>query len=196
MWKLIVKISSSWGKVNLLIKFKARFSLWYKCCKSVHVLSSRYNWRRFEGLALPEEHPRERNFFKKNEGLRLEAHIDAYWVGSVVCRRSTSGYYTFLGRNLLTWSNKKQNVVVRTSVEVEFRAMAQGLCEVLWQKIILSCNQVDGTIILCDDNRLAINIAHNLIRHDRTKHVEIDCHLIKEKLKSGLFTPYVSDEIS
>ena len=43
------------------------------------------------------------------------------------------------------------------------------------------------------DNKSAINIAHNLVQHHITKHVEVDWHLIKEKLDSGLTcTPYVS----
>jgi ATP sulfurylase len=42
------------------------------------------------------------------------------------------------------------------------------------------------------DNKAAINIAHNPIQHDRTKHVEIDSHFIKEKLREGIiYTPYV-----
>ena len=52
-------------------------------------------------------------------------------------RRSTIGYCTFIGGNLVTWRSKKQNVVVRSSAESEFRATAQGLCELLWLKIIL-----------------------------------------------------------
>ena len=36
------------------------------------------------------------------------------------------------------------------------------------------------------DNKAAINIAHNPVQHDRTKHVEIDRHFIKEKLNSGV----------
>lgn len=43
------------------------------------------------------------------------------------------------------------------------------------------------------DNMSAISIAHNPVQHDQTKHIEIDRHLIKEKLENGLVTtPYVS----
>ena len=52
-------------------------------------------------------------------------------------RRSTSGYFTFICGNLVTWKNKKQNVVARSSVEAEFRGMALGLCEALWLKLLL-----------------------------------------------------------
>lgn len=42
------------------------------------------------------------------------------------------------------------------------------------------------------DNKSAINIAHNVVQHDKTKHIEIDGHFIQEKLEGGLIcTPYV-----
>ena len=94
-----------------------------------------------------------------------------------------------------TWKSKKQPVVARSSAEAKFRAMAQGICELLWIKIILGDLGVqwEGSMKLYCDNKSAINIAHNPVQHDRTKHVEVDRHFIKEKLESGLIcTPYVS----
>ncbi|RVW64248.1 Retrovirus-related Pol polyprotein from transposon RE1 [Vitis vinifera] len=133
--------------------------------------------------------------FKRNGGLVLEAYTDADYAGSIIDRRSTSGYCTFLGGNLVTWRSKKHNVVARSSAEAEFRAMAQGVCELLWLKIVLEDLKIkwDGPMRLYCDNKSAISIAHNPVQHDRTKHIEIDRHFIKEKLDSGLIcTPYVS----
>ena len=48
--------------------------------------------------------------FKNNDTLTLEAYTDADYAGSIVDRRSTIGYCTFLGGNLVTWKSKKQNV--------------------------------------------------------------------------------------
>lgn len=96
----------------------------------------------------------------------------------------------FLGGNLVTWRSKKQNVVARSSAEAEFRAMAQGICELLWMKIVLDDLKIkcEGPMKLLGDNKSAISIAHNPVQHDRTKHIEIDRHFIKEKLDSGLIT--------
>ena len=44
----------------------------------------------------------------------------------------SSGYYTFVGGNLVTWRNKKQHVVARSNVEAEYRAMAHTVSEMLW----------------------------------------------------------------
>ena len=93
-------------------------------------------------------------------------------------RQSTIGYCTFLGGNLITRRSKKQLVLPCSSAEAKFRAMTQGTCEILWIKII--------------SRDLAINIAHNQVYHNRTKHVEVDRHFIKEKLDSGqVCTPYI-----
>lgn len=126
--------------------------------------------------------------FKKNDALSIEVYTDADYAGSLVDRRSTTGYCTLLGGNLVTWKSKKQNVVARSSAESEFRAMAHGLCELLWLKIILNDLKVkwEEPMKLYCDNKSAINIAHNPVQHERTKHIEIDRHFIKEKLEEGL----------
>ena len=95
----------------------------------------------------------------------------------------------------MTWMSRKQHVVVRSSVEVEFKAMTQGICELSWLKIVLESLWIkwEGSMRLYYDNKSAINMAHNLVQHDRTKLVEVDRHFIKEKLESGLIcTLFVS----
>ena len=82
-----------------------------------------------------KDNPGRGILFKKNNTLTLEAYTDADYAGSIVDRRSTTGYCTFLGGNLVTWRSKKQNVVARSSAKSESRAIAQGLCELLWLKI-------------------------------------------------------------
>ena len=110
-------------------------------------------------------------------------------------RMSTSRFCTILRGNLVSCRSKKQNVLARSNAEAEFRAMAQGICELLWLRILLKDLKVEekGPMRLYCDNKSAINIAHNPVQHDRTKHIEVDRHFIKEKLDSGLIcTPYVS----
>ncbi|RVX07666.1 Retrovirus-related Pol polyprotein from transposon TNT 1-94 [Vitis vinifera] len=61
-------------------------------------------------------------FAKNVNHQSIEVYTDADWVGAVDDRRSTSGYFTFVGGNLVTWKSKKQNVVAHSSAEAEFRA--------------------------------------------------------------------------
>jgi hypothetical protein len=75
-------------------------------------------------------------------------------------------------------------VVSRSTAEAEFRAMASGLCELMWLRILLAELRLfgGGPLKLYCDNRAAINLVHNPVQHDRTKHIEIDRHFIREKL--------------
>ncbi|CAL8991397.1 unnamed protein product, partial [Prunus brigantina] len=132
--------------------------------------------------------------FSKHDNLAIEAYTNADWDGSVSDRRLTTGYCTFVGGNLVTWHSKKQSVVARSSAEADFRAMAHCVCELLWLKILFRDLRItiQGPMRLFCDNKAAISIVHNPVQHDRTKHIEIDRHFIKEKLSQGLIcTPYV-----
>ena len=80
-------------------------------------------------------------------------------------------------------------MVARSSSEAELRALAQGICELLWLKRIMDelSLQIENLMLLYCDNKSAISIAHNLAHHDSTKHIEVDRHFIKEKIKDISF---------
>jgi hypothetical protein len=93
-----------------------------------------------------------------------------------------------LGKSLISWCTKKQLTVSRSSSEAEYRALAAATCELLWllyllQDLQLSC--IKPPVIYCD-NQSALHIAANPVFHERTKHLEIDCHLVRENLQVGV----------
>lgn len=72
--------------------------------------------------------------------------------------------------------------------------MAQRVCEILWLTRVLDelKRPISLPMKLYIDNKAAISIIHNPVLHDRTKHIEIDKHFIKEKLEEGtICTPFV-----
>ena len=97
-------------------------------------------------------------YFKKGDHQGLEIYTDANWVGSITDRRSTSDNCSYVWGNLVTWRSKKQNVVARRSAESEFRAMASGICELLWlRKIMIELRLPFETLMkLYCDNKAAI----------------------------------------
>ena len=100
----------------------------------------------------------------------------------VIDKKSTTGYCTFVGGNLVTWRSKKQDVVSRSSAEAEYKAMVHTECEMMWLKNLLmelSFRQF-GLMPMHCDNQSAIYIAQNSIFHEKTKHIEIDCHFIRD----------------
>ena len=62
------------------------------------------------------------------------------------------------------------------------------MCEGLWlQKLLEELHiTVEIPIKLYRDNKAAINISHNPVQHDKTKHIEVDRHFIKEKIEKGM----------
>ena len=122
--------------------------------------------------------------FKRHGGTTVTMYTDADWGGSPIDRRSTTGYCAFLGGNLITWRSKKQAEISLSSVEVEYRALVKGISEAIWIRNILgelAFEQCRPTTVLCD-SKAAIDIAHNLVLHNRTKHIELNKHWIREKI--------------
>lgn len=117
----------------------------------------------------------------KSRHLELEAFIDADWATNPDDRRSTRGICVFFGHSLVSWKSGKQRVLLRSSTKFEFRALATTITEVMWiQKLLVLCIDISKASLVFCDNVNARFVAKNLILYSRTKHVDIDFHLIRE----------------
>ncbi|MGL5995488.1 MAG: Ty1/Copia family ribonuclease HI, partial [Pseudomonas proteolytica] len=89
------------------------------------------------------------------------------------------------------WRSKKQKVIALSSAEAEYRAMKEVTKEMIWLKALLKDLGIHETkpMSLYCDNQAAIHIALNPVFHERTKHIEVDCHFIRGKIQDGLITP-------
>jgi hypothetical protein len=124
---------------------------------------------------------------RRSSSFDLVVYTDADWADCPDTRHSTSGYAVFLGDNLVSWSAKRQTVVSRSSAEAEYRAIANGMAEATWLRQLLHELQTllsRCTLVYCD-NISVVYLSTNPVQHQRTKHVEIDLHFVREKVAIG-----------
>eukprot|EP00257_Ricinus_communis_P023191 XP_015583109.1 uncharacterized protein LOC107262335 [Ricinus communis] len=130
--------------------------------------------------------------------LELCAYSDADWVGDPTDRKSTTGFCIFLSDSLISWKSKKHDVISRSSTEAEYRVMASTTCEIVWLRWLLADMDIflrQLTPLYCD-NKSAIQIVHNSVFHERTKHIETDCHITRHHLQNGtLILAFVSSSL-
>lgn len=141
--------------------------------------------------------PRKGSLFTKHNHLDIKGYTYADWTWDIMDRKLASGYFTYVGENLVSWKSKNHKVVAFSSAEAKFRGMKKEIFELLWLRDLMTKIGFDPTkeITLFCDNKAAINITHNPVAHDRTKHVEIDQNSIRQTIDMRIIhLPFVKLE--
>ena len=129
-------------------------------------------------------------FLNNSPTYDLLAYCDADWASCSHTRKSVSGFVIFLGNTLISWKSKKQATVSLSSAEAEYRSLRRLTAELSWLSRLLSelgLTAITPIPVKCD-NLAAIYIAKNPVFHERTKHIELDCHFVRQKLMEGLLS--------
>jgi hypothetical protein len=120
--------------------------------------------------------------YQRGDGVHLVGYTDSDWAGCVSDRKNTSGCCFGLGSAVVSWFSRKQKSVDLSSEEVEYMAASQASCEALWlRKMLVGLFgvQLRPTVIYCD-NQSCIKLSENPVFHDRSKHIEIRYHFIRD----------------
>lgn len=127
----------------------------------------------------------------------LVGSSDADYAGDLTTRRSTSGYVFMMNGGAIAWSSKIQKVVAMSTTEAEYMAMAEATKQAIWMRQLLKdfgIRMSEPTRINCD-NQGAIKLVSNPEFHQRTKHIDVRHHFIREAAEmKKVVMQYVASE--
>jgi hypothetical protein len=126
-------------------------------------------------------------WYPKGSTFDLIGYSDADWAGCKIDRKSTLGTCQFLGRSLVSWASKKQNSVALSTAEAEYIAAGHYCVQLLWMRQTLrnyGC-KLSKVPLLCD-NESAIRMTDNPVEHNRTKHIDIQYHFLRDHQQRGI----------
>jgi hypothetical protein len=121
-------------------------------------------------------------WYPKGNYLSCISYIDAYWVGCIDDRISTSGESFYLGECLVSWISKKQSSLSLSTAKEEYIATTLCCTQVLWMKQTMTYIWVeyDEPILIFFDNTSTISISKNQVMHSKTKHILIKFYFLQE----------------
>ncbi|GJW75046.1 ribonuclease H-like domain-containing protein [Tanacetum coccineum] len=117
----------------------------------------------------------------------LVAYSDTDWAGCPATQRSTSGCCVFLGNNLLSWSSKHQPTFSHSSIEAEYRGVANVVAKTYCLRNLLCevhTHLSFATLVNCD-NVSVVYLSSNPVQHQRMKHIENDIHCVWDLVVVG-----------
>ena len=164
-------------------------------CYSVHTLAQfmqapkEAHWNAaLRVLHYIKAHPGQGLLLSASSSLAVTAYCDSDWAACPITRRSLTGYFIMLGSSPISWKTKKQVTVSRSSAEAEYRSMAAACSELLWIRSLLTSLGVTmpSPMRLFCDSKAALHIAANPVFHERTKHIEIDLHFVRDIIQAGV----------
>ena len=128
-------------------------------------------------------------WYSKDTNDVLAVYSDIDQARNANDRKSTSGGCFYVGNNLVSWMNRKQNSISLSTIEAEYIATSSCCTQLLWmQKLLHDYDICQKHLTIYCDNTSAINISKNLVQHSRTKHIEIQYHFIMELVEDGILT--------
>ena len=151
--------------------------------KSSHWKAAKRILRYVKGTAdLGMLYPRGTNQFAK-----LAGFSDSDWCGDSDDRRSTTGFVFYFGPTAFTWQSRKQPIVTLSTCEAEYVAASACVNHTIWLRNLLEDLRLvpDEPTEIKVDNKSAIELAKNPVYHERSKHIDVRYHSIREHIKNN-----------
>eukprot|EP00253_Pinus_taeda_P016560 PITA_16560 len=120
--------------------------------------------------------------YAAGSALNLLGFTDSDWAGDSIDRKSTSGYSLSLGSGPICWLSKKQAAIALSSAEAEYRGVVNITIQDLWLQHFLTelGVQFHQPIVIWCDNQSTLKFCRDPVQRQRTKHIEIHMHYIRD----------------
>lgn len=127
--------------------------------------------------------------FSLHNDFKISTYYDADWIACPMSRKSVMGFCIFFSPPLVLWKEKKATVS-RSSTEAEYLSMAAIACELQWMVYLLQEFQIQQLLLIAlhCDNKATQHITANPIFYERTLHLEIDWHIVRNQLSKGFIS--------
>ena len=125
--------------------------------------------------------------YERRNGVQLVVYKGFDWEGSVVDRKSTFECCFSFRSAIVSWFSRKQKSVALSTIEAEYMVASLASCETIWcRKLLMRLfdQELETTLIHCD-NQSYIKLSENPVFHDRSKHIEIKYHYIRDMVQRG-----------
>ncbi|XP_031258371.1 secreted RxLR effector protein 161-like [Pistacia vera] len=122
------------------------------------------------------------DYCKRNIALDLVGYVDSDFAGDRDTRKSTTAYYFTLGGNYVSWKSQLQPLVALSTTEAEYMAVTNTFKEANWlQGILKEANLLEGLVTVYSDSQSVIHLCKNPVYHERTKHVDVRFHFVRDR---------------
>jgi len=112
--------------------------------------------------------------------------VDSNYAGCLDTRKSITGYIFTAFGTAISWKASLQKVVALSRTEAEYIALTEVVKEALWLRgIARELKLQDHAITVHCDNQSAIHLSKNQVYHERTKHVDVKLHFVRETIAEG-----------
>ena len=122
--------------------------------------------------------------YDTNQNINLEGYVDSYSVESSIDRKRTSRCCFSMGSSVISWFSRKQSYVALSTAEAEYVVACLASCETVWLTKLLS-ELFDLLLDATYDKHSCMKLFENLVFHDRSNHIEIKYHYIRDMVHRG-----------
>ena len=125
-------------------------------------------------------------YSKCDEGVTLTGYVDSNYANDRDKTKSTTSYVFTVCRSCISWKSQLKHIVALSTTESEYIAITEAMKEVVWLKGVLSeLKFVKDSPTVFSDSQSAIQLCKNHVFHDRTKHIDVRFHYIRDIVEKG-----------